>query len=97
MLTVCQVRNKWREEIADVVHVDGSCRIQTVTCDWSPKYYRLLQEFKRLAGIPVLLNTSFNGRGMPIVETPDDALGFFFSGKLDYLVIQDLIIRQKDS
>jgi carbamoyltransferase len=96
MLTVCQVKDEWRERLEDIVHVDGSCRVQTVTPDWNPKYYQLLKEFKRLTGLSVLLNTSFNGRAMPIVETPDDALGFFYKGKLDYLVIQDLIVRQKD-
>jgi carbamoyltransferase len=94
MLTVCQVRDEWREKIEDVVHKDGSCRVQTVTSDWNPKYWRLLNEFKRLTGLSVLLNTSFNGRAMPIVETPHEALGFFFRGKMDYLVIQELIIKQ---
>ncbi|HWK03653.1 MAG TPA: carbamoyltransferase C-terminal domain-containing protein [Puia sp.] len=94
MLTVCQVKNEWRDQIEDIVHKDGSCRIQTVTSDWNPKYYRLLKEFKRLTGLSVLLNTSFNGRAMPIVETPHEAQSFFFRGKLDYLVMQDLIIRQ---
>lgn len=95
MLTVCQVRDEWREKIEDVVHKDGSCRVQTVTSDWNPKYWRLLNEFKRFTGLSVLLNTSFNGRAMPIIETPNEALGFFFRGKMDYLVIQDLIIRQR--
>jgi predicted NodU family carbamoyl transferase len=94
MLTVCQVKDEWREKIEDVVHKDGSCRVQTVACDWTGKYYRLLREFKRLTGLSVLLNTSLNGKAMPIVETPDDALNFFFRGRLDFLVIQDLIIRQ---
>jgi predicted NodU family carbamoyl transferase len=94
MLTVCEVKNEWRDQIADIVHKDGSCRVQTVTSDWNPKYYRLLKEFKRLTGLSVLLNTSFNGRAMPIVETPHEAQSFFFRGKLDYLVMQDLIIRQ---
>lgn len=95
MLTVHQIKAEWRQKLEDIVHNDGSCRVQTVTDDWNPKYYRLLREFKRLTGISVLLNTSFNGRGMPIVETPDDAIGFFYKGKLDYLVIQDMILRQR--
>ncbi len=95
MLTVCQVKEEWREKLEDIVHIDGSCRIQTVTDEWNPKYHGLLSEFKRLTGISVLLNTSFKRRGMPIVETPDDTLGFFYKSKLDYLVIQDMILRQK--
>jgi predicted NodU family carbamoyl transferase len=95
MLKVCQIKDEWREKLEDIVHKDGSCRVQTVTSDWNPKYDCLLREFKRLTGISVLLNTSFNGRAMPIVETPDDALGFFYRGKLDYLVMQDLIVKQR--
>jgi predicted NodU family carbamoyl transferase len=94
MLTVGQIKNEWREQIRDVVHVDGSCRIQTVTADWNPKYTALIKEFKKLTGISILLNTSFNGRSMPIVETPLDALKFFYDCKLDYLVMQDIIIKQ---
>jgi hypothetical protein len=95
MLIINKIRAEWKERISEVVHVDGTCRVQTVTADWNPKYHKLLNEFKRMNGISVLLNTSFNGVRMPIVETPDDALRFFYSGKLDYLVIQDLIITRE--
>jgi hypothetical protein len=94
MLVINTIRPEWKERISEVVHVDGTCRVQTVTPDWSPKYYQLLKEFKKITGISVLLNTSFNGVRMPIVETPDDAIRFFYSGKLDYLVIQNLIIKR---
>jgi predicted NodU family carbamoyl transferase len=94
MLMTNKIRSEWKERIGEVVHVDKSCRVQTVTPDWNPKYFRLLSEFKRITGISVLLNTSFNGTRMPIVETPEDALKFFYSGKLDYLVMQDLIIKR---
>lgn len=94
MITVCKVNPEWKEKIRDVVHEDGTSRVQTVTAEWNPKYYMLLQEFKQLTGISMLLNTSFNGRGMPIVETPEDALLFFLNCKLDYLVINDLIIKK---
>lgn len=95
MLIINTIKPEWKEKISEVVHVDNTCRVQTVTSDWNPKYFQLLTEFKRINGISVLLNTSFNGVRMPIVETPDDAFRFFYSGKLDYLVIQDLIVKRE--
>jgi predicted NodU family carbamoyl transferase len=94
MLMINKIRPEWKDSISEVVHADGTCRVQTVTADWNPEYYRLLSEFKRITGISVLLNTSFNGVRMPIVETPDDAIRFFYSGKLDYLVMQDVIVKR---
>ena len=94
MLTVSKIKKQWKEILAEIVHVDGTCRVQTVTSDWNPKYTCLLNEFKKQTGLSVLLNTSFNGRAMPIVETPADAIRFFYSCQLDYLVIQDMIIRK---
>lgn len=94
MLLVDQIRAEWRAQLKSIVHEDGSCRIQTVTEDWNPKYCRLLQEFKRLTGISVLLNTSFNCRGMPIVETPEEALHFFHLCRLDVLVMHDFIVEK---
>jgi carbamoyltransferase len=94
MILVDQVRNEWRDTLKSVVHQDGSSRVQTVTPDWNPKYYNLLKEFQSITGLPVLLNTSFNRRGMPIVETPKDAVDFFFSCKLDYLVIDNFIVEK---
>lgn len=94
MILVDQVRSEWKDKLKSIVHEDGSCRIQTVTQDWNPKFYQLLQEFKRLTGISVLLNTSFNRRGMPIVETPDEAFQFFYSCKLDCLTIHDYVVEK---
>ncbi len=94
MILVDQVKEEWNDKIQSVVHVDATSRVQTVTPAWNPKYYQLLQEFKKITGIPVLLNTSFNKRGMPIVETPTEALDFFFTCKLDHLVIDDCIIEK---
>lgn len=92
MILVGQTKPEWRQKIPSVVHVDGSARIQTVTKELTPKYYELLKEFKKLTGISVLLNTSLNCRGMPIVETPEDALQFFCESKIDVLVIHDYIV-----
>ncbi len=95
MILVDPVRPEWKEKISSVVHENNTCRIQTVTEDWNPKYYRLLQEFKKVAGISLLLNTSFNRKGMPIVETPKEALDFFFECALDYLVLGDYIVSKE--
>jgi predicted NodU family carbamoyl transferase len=92
MILVVNVRPEWQDKIPGVVHADGSSRIQTVTACMDHRYYELLGRFKQLTGIGVLLNTSFNQRGMPIVETPLEALDLFFDCDLDYLVIEDYIV-----
>jgi carbamoyltransferase len=92
MILTAPVRPEWREIIPSVVHQDQSARIQTVTQSLSPKYYQLLREFKKITGISVLLNTSFNRKGMPIVETPEQAIQFFLSCDLDVLVLGNYIV-----
>jgi predicted NodU family carbamoyl transferase len=95
MILVAQVREAWRETLRSVVHRDGSARIQTVTPDWNPRYYDLLTACKRLTGLPMLLNTSFNRKGMPIVETPAEAINFFREADgLDALVIEDFVLER---
>lgn len=94
MLLVAPVRQQWRDAIASVVHKDGSARIQTVTKELNPKYYSLLSHFKSCTGLGVLLNTSFNKRRMPIVETPEDAINFFLCSGLHVLVINDFVVRK---
>ncbi|MEM7298625.1 MAG: carbamoyltransferase C-terminal domain-containing protein, partial [Bacteroidota bacterium] len=96
MILVDRVRPEWKETINNVVHVNGSSRVQTVTEDWNPKYYRLLQEFKKRTGISVLLNTSLNRKGMPIVETPEDALDFFYNCGIDCMIIGNYIIAKEE-
>ncbi len=76
-----------RSDIPAVTHVDYSARIQTVTKKNNNRYYDLLSKFKEKTGCPVLVNTSFNVRGEPIVCTPEDALNCFMGTKLDFLVI----------
>jgi predicted NodU family carbamoyl transferase len=97
MILVDYVKDAYRDTIRSVVHENKTSRIQTVTPEWNAKYYQLLQEFKNLTGMPMLLNTSFNRKGMPIVETPADALSFFFSCKLDYLVIGQFIVGKEEA
>lgn len=81
-----------RSTIPAVTHVDYSARLQTVHPDDNPDFHRLIAAFHRLTGCPVLVNTSFNVRGEPIVMTPDDAIRCFFRTELDLLVIEDCLL-----
>lgn len=94
MLFVVPVHEEWREKIPSVTHKDGSARLQTVTRATNPEFYRLLEEFKQRTGLGLLLNTSFNRRGMPIVETPEQAINFFKECGLEVLVIGNYIIHK---
>ena len=84
-----------RSEIPAVTHIDYSARIQTVHVDTNPRYYRLLSEFKRLTGCPVLVNTSFNVRGEPIVCTPEDAFRCFMGSEIEVLAIGNCVLRKE--
>jgi len=81
-----------RSEIPAVTHVDYSARVQTVTKNTNKRYYDLIYKFKKKTGCPVIVNTSFNVRGEPIVNTPTDAFNCFMGTELDYLVIGDCIL-----
>jgi carbamoyltransferase len=87
MILTAQVRAEKRDVIPAVTHVDGSARPQTVEKEINPLYWRLLDEFEKRSGVPVILNTSFNLRGEAIVNTPTDAVRTFFSSGMDALVI----------
>lgn len=95
MILTDMIRNEWRSRLPGVVHVNGSCRVQTVTREQNEDFYTLLQHFKKETGLGVLVNTSFNRRGMPIVETPEQALSFFHECALDILVFNTEIIVTK--
>ena len=95
MILVANTREEWRQKIPAVVHRDGTARVQTVHRDITPKYYRLLEAVRRKTGLPILLNTSFNKRGMPIVETPLDAIALFLETALDALVLDDFLVLKK--
>jgi carbamoyltransferase len=86
------VRNEARERIPATTHVDGSARLQVVPRETNGRYHRLLTEFGQATGIPVLLNTSFNLRGEPIVNTPAEALSTFQRSGMDALVIGDTFV-----
>lgn len=85
-----------RSSIPAVTHVDYSARIQTVHQETNPRYHALLSAFKRMTACPVLVNTSFNVRGEPIVCTPEDAFGCFMGTEMDTLVIGDCYLRKDD-
>lgn len=78
------------EKVPSIIHVDGTCRIQTVTEDENKNYYRLIQEFNKLTGVPILFNTSFNLGGDPLVETIDDALSTLRNSDLKYLFLPEV-------
>ena len=84
--------NVVRSEIPAVTHVDYSARLQTVDEVRNPRFYRLIEAFERLTGCPVLVNTSFNVRGEPIVCTPQDAYRCFLGTDMDALVMEDIVI-----
>jgi carbamoyltransferase len=77
-----------------VVHVDNSARLQTVNKEANPLLHELLLEFKKLTDFPILLNTSFNVNGEPIVCTPDDALSTFYNSGLTHLVLGNYLVQK---
>jgi carbamoyltransferase len=85
-----------RSDIPAVTHVDYSARIQTVNGDVHPQYYRALEEFKRRTGCGVIINTSFNVRGEPIVCTPQDAYRCFMRTGMDALIMEDLVLYKRE-
>jgi carbamoyltransferase len=94
MLKVCDVLAEQRERIPAVTHVDGSARLQTVRRETNKRYYDLISALGERTGVPVVLNTSFNIQGEPIVESPRDAIRCFFSTGLDALVIGNCVVRK---
>ena len=92
MLVVAPVRPVYRPQLPAVTHVDGSARVQTVARADHPRFWTLLHEFGKISGMPVLLNTSFNVRGQPIVCTPREAVETFVAARLDALVIGDHLL-----
>jgi carbamoyltransferase len=94
MILTAQVRPEKRSVIPSVTHVDGSARPQTVEREINPLYYRLIDEFGKITGVPVIMNTSFNLRGEAIVHTPTDALRTFYSSGMDALVIGSFLVEK---
>jgi len=94
MLYVVDVRAEKREILPAITHVDGTGRLQTVRKDESPKYYRLIETFGNATGVPVVLNTSFNLKGEPIVNTPQEAFHTFTQSGMDLLAIGEHVIEK---
>jgi carbamoyltransferase len=94
MLFTHGVRDEWRDRIPAVVHVDGSARIQTVHADTEPLMHRAISAFERRTGLPVVVNTSLNTAGRPMVDDPRDALECFGSGPVDLLALGPFVVRR---
>lgn len=94
MLIAKRVRPEWRDKIPAIVHVDGTARVQTVRQENNDALYRLLKAFEALTGVPVLVNTSFNIKGQPIVETPEEAMQCFLTTGIDTLILHDMLIEK---
>jgi len=95
MLMVPPTKEDKQNLIPAVVHVDGTGRVQTVSRDDNSRFYSLIESFRQLTGIPVILNTSFNIAGEPIVETPADAIRCFLGTQIDALVIGSYLIKKR--
>jgi len=94
MLKVCNVLEDKRAIIPAVTHVDGSARLQTVAKDLHPRYYEVIRKLGERTGVPVVLNTSFNIQGEPVVESPNDAIRCFWSTGLDALIIGNFALAK---
>jgi len=95
MSLVFQVKKEKHEEVPSVVHMNGSARVQTVNKKNNPKFYKLIKEFYKITGTPLVLNTSFNYQGKPIVRTPKDAIESFKRMNMDYLALNNFLIKKR--
>ena len=93
MMQVFQIRPEKRQEIPAVTHVDGSGRLQTVHRETNPRYFRLIEAFRDLTGVPMVLNTSFN-ENEPVVCRPEEALDCFLRTKMDVLVLGNVVMSR---
>ncbi|MGB3916097.1 MAG: carbamoyltransferase C-terminal domain-containing protein [Thiothrix litoralis] len=95
MLMTYPAQEDKQERIPAVVHTDGSCRVQCVRSETNPRYHKVISEFQKLTGVPVVLNTSFNDQE-PIVCTPEDAINTFLKTEIDVLAIGDCLVFKED-
>ena len=89
-----RVRPEMRARVPGVVHVDGTSRLQSVKPEWNPRFHELISAFHARTGIPMLLNTSLNIMGKPIVHSLEDCLGLFFTTGIDALVVGDYLLEK---
>jgi len=94
MILVDKTRPDYLNALKNVTHVNGTARVQTVDKTWNSQFYQLLEAFHELSGIPVLLNTSFNKKGMPMVERPEEAIALFAESALDVLVMGNVVVEK---
>jgi carbamoyltransferase len=94
MLVTTTVKEEWRNKIPAVTHIDNSARHQSVTSESNPRFHKLINAFYNKTGVPVLLNTSFNGPHEPIVESPSEAIKSMYGCKLDFLVLGNILIKR---
>ncbi|HBD94702.1 MAG TPA: hypothetical protein DC057_11080 [Spirochaetia bacterium] len=94
MLMVYPFKEKGIKEVPAVVHVDNSGRLETLIREDNPKYYDLVKSYKKKTKIPIIINTSFNVKGEPIVCTPKDAINCFLTTDIDYLVIDNYMVKK---
>ena len=94
MERVCPIKMERRDEIPAVTHEDGTGRLQTVSRETNLKYHSLISAFERTTGVPMVLNTSFNIKGEPIVCSPTDALRTFYTSGLSVLVLGDYVVTK---
>ena len=97
MLMVYPIVPSMRKKIPAVTHVDGSGRLQTIRKEQNPRYWGVVKAFGKLSGVPILINTSFNIRGEPIVCTPQDAYRCMTGTGIDYLVMDRFLIKRDDN
>jgi carbamoyltransferase len=97
MLLAPKVKKGKEKSIPGVTHVDGTARVQTVNKNDNRKFRGLIEEFEKMTGVPMLVNTSFNLRGEPIVCTPDDAIDCFKRSSMDCLVLDNFIVEREEN
>ena len=96
MILVYDVRPEKRKIVPAITHVDGTGRVQTVNRKHNPRYFKLIEEFEKITGVPIVLNTSFNIRGKPIVNTPHEAIECFMNTGMDALFLNDYLLTKRE-
>jgi carbamoyltransferase len=94
MLMAMTVKDAWKEKVPAIIHLDDSARVQTVLRDTNPQFFALIHHFNELTGVPVVLNTSFNDKGEPMVCSPADALNTFNNTEIDHLIMGNYLISK---
>src|SRR5262249_39554369 len=96
MIFVVDVQEKYRKVLGAVTHVDGTARVQSVSQESNPRYWKLIDEFGAITGVPVVLNTSFNNNAEPIVDSVEDAVSCFLTTGIHVLIVGDYLIHKQD-